>query len=39
MHRDIKPHNVFITSSQFERANLRIADFDRSRKVDDFFEY
>ncbi|CAK69359.1 unnamed protein product (macronuclear) [Paramecium tetraurelia] len=34
LHRDIKPENVFITNLDYHKANLKIADFDRSRKID-----
>ncbi|CAD8131637.1 unnamed protein product [Paramecium octaurelia] len=34
LHRDIKPENVFITNLDYHKANLKVADFDRSRKID-----
>ncbi|CAD8140356.1 unnamed protein product [Paramecium pentaurelia] len=33
LHRDIKPQNVFLTNLDCHMANLKIADFDRSRKM------
>ncbi|CAD8057168.1 unnamed protein product [Paramecium sonneborni] len=33
LHRDIKPQNIFLTSVDIEKANIKLADFDRSRRI------
>jgi serine/threonine protein kinase len=35
IHRDIKPHNILLTSSDIETNELRIADFGLSKSLED----
>ena len=38
LHRDLKPANLFLSHEDLDRAQLNIADFDHSTKMEDDVE-